>query len=100
MNESVKKPFLSHELPPQNIKWESLIPIIGKAHAGIARYDGLLRSLINPAVLLSPLIIKEAVISSRIEGTQASLEDVLELEAGLVEGKSESIKQDILEIIN
>ncbi len=100
MNESVKKPFLPHELPPQNIKWESLIPIIGKAHAGIARYDGLLRSLINPAVLLSPLIIKEAVISSRIEGTQASLEDVLELEAGLVEEKSERTKQDIQEIIN
>jgi len=100
MNKRSKKPFLPHDLPPQNIDWESLIPLIGQAHAGIARYDGLLRSLINPGVLLSPLTTKEAVISSRIEGTQASLEDVLELEAGLDEEKSESIKQDIQEIIN
>jgi len=100
MNARVKKPFLPQTLPPQNIKWEYLIPMIGKAHAGIARYDGLLSNLINPNVLLSPLTTKEAVISSRIEGTQASLEDVFEFEAGLFEEKSENIKQDVQEIVN
>jgi len=89
MSNFIKKPFLPHELPPQNIKWEFLIPMIGEAHAGIARFDGLLSSLINPNVLLAPLTTKEAVMSSRIEGTQASVEDVFEFEAGLFEEKSD-----------
>ena len=95
-----KKPFIPNKLPPENINWQKLIPLIGKAHAGIALYDGLLQSLINPAVLLSPLTTKEAAFSSQIEGTQASLEEVLEMEAGLDKGKPESIKQDTQEIIN
>ncbi len=95
-----RAPFVPNKLPPQNINWQKLIPLIGQAHGGIARYDGLLQSLINPAVLLSPLTTNEAVLSSRIEGTQASLEEVLEMEAGLDKGKPESIKQDIQEIIN
>ena len=94
------KPFIPVKLPPNNINWQNLIPLIGKAHAAIARYDGLLQSLINPAVLLSPLTTNEAVLSSRIEGTQASLEEVLGMEAGLEKEKPESIKQDIQEIIN
>jgi len=95
-----QKPFIPVKLPPKNINWQNLIPLIGKAHAAIARYDGLLQSLINPAVLLSPLTTNEAVLSSRIEGTQASLEEVLGMEAGLEKEKPESIKQDIQEIIN
>ena len=94
------QPHIPIKLPPKDIDWKRLIPFIGKVHAAIARYDGLLQSLINPAVLLSPLTTKEAVLSSRIEGTQASLEEVLEVEAGLDKEKPESIKQDIQEIIN
>ena len=55
--------------------------LIGQANAALARYDGMLQSIVNPAVLLSPLTIQEAVLSSRIEGTQASIEEVLEFEA-------------------
>ena len=93
---SIKKrlPFIPHDLPPDWIDWLNLIPLIAEANRGLAKYDGLLGGLINPNVLLSPLVEKEAVVSSRIEGTQASLEDVLELEAGLKD-KSENIKADI-----
>jgi len=94
------KPFVPHELPPENINWKQLVSLIGKANAAIARYDGLLQSLINPGVLLSPLTTNEAVLSSRIEGTQASLGDVLEHDAGLDTGKSASINEDIKEIGN
>ncbi len=94
-----RKPFIPQELPPGNIVWERLISLIGEANRKIARYDGLLSGLINPKVLLSPLTTKEAVISSRIEGTQATFEDVLEVEAGISQ-KSESIKGDVQEIVN
>jgi len=94
------KPFIPHKLLPENINWQKLVPLIGKANAAIARYDGLLQSLINPAVLLSPLTTNEAVLSSRIEGTQASLGEVLEYDAGLDTGKSPSKNEDIKEISN
>ncbi len=94
------KPFIPHELPPGNLDWQRLVPLVGKANAAIARYDGLLQSLINPAVLLSPITTNEAVLSSRIEGTQASLGDVLEYDAGLDTGKSASMNEDIKEISN
>lgn len=93
-------PFVPQELPPKGLGWEKLVPMIGQANGAIARYDGLLQSLINPGVLLSPITTNEAVLSSRIEGTQASLGEVLEHDAGLESGKSPSIHEDIQEIIN
>jgi hypothetical protein len=49
------------------------VSLIGQANAALARYDGILLGMVNPQVLLSPLTTREAVLSSRIEGTQASL---------------------------
>ena len=68
--------------PEQLIDWPSLIPLIGPAAAAVARYDGMLEVVPNPELLLVPLSVREAVLSSRIEGTQASVIDVLEIEAG------------------
>jgi hypothetical protein len=42
----------------------------------------VLTAVPNAAVLLSPLTIHEAVLSSRIEGTYATMEEVLEYEVG------------------
>ena len=66
--------------PPPQLDWQQLIPLLGPANASLARYDGLLEGIPNPAVLLSPLSSQEAVLSSRIEGTQATLAEVLEIE--------------------
>ncbi len=85
--------------PDERLDWSKLVPLIGPAAAALARYDGLLSTIPNPALLLSPLTTQEAVLSSRIEGTQASLSEVLEFEAGK-EAKSASHRDDINEIIN
>ncbi len=58
-----------------------LAPLIGPANAALARYDGMLAAIPNAHVLLSPLTTREAVLSSRIEGTQATMSEVLEYEA-------------------
>lgn len=92
------KPFIPNSLPLQNLRWIRFIKLIGQANGELARYDGALQGIINPAVLLSPLTTKEAVLSSRIEGTQATLEEVLEFEA-TPEQKTDKYK-DIQEIIN
>ncbi len=68
--------------PPQTLDWSRLIPLIGPANAGLARYDGLLSVIPNKHILLSPLTTQEAVLSSKIEGTHVTIGEVLEIEAG------------------
>jgi Fic family protein len=92
------KPFVPHDLPLSGLDYGRLIGFVGRANAAIARYDGMLQSLVNPAILLSPLTTQEAVLSSKIEGTQATLDEVLEHEAG--HECDEAKTQDIREIIN
>ena len=87
--------------PPEVLDWVRLIPLIGPANAAIARYEGVLHGVPNPKVLLSPLTTQEAVLSSRIEGTQATLGEVLELEAQGDLFEERTAKQaDIREVLN
>lgn len=87
------------KFPPAAIDWPRLIPLLGPASAAVARYDGMLAAVPNPAVLLSPLTTQEAVLSSRIEGTQATFGEVLEFEAGQ-EAASPERREDIQEVQN
>ena len=85
--------------PDERLDWPALIPLIGPAAAAVARYDGALTAVPNPRVLLSPLTTQEAVLSSRIEGTQATMGEVLEFEAGQ-EAVSPKRRDDIREVLN
>lgn len=92
------KSFIPHTLPLEKLDWAAFVSLIGKANAQVARFDSLLRTIPNTKVLLSPLTTNEAVLSSRIEGTQATLEEVFRFEA---DPKKETEKyEDIQEIIN
>lgn len=92
------KPYIPQKLPLESIDWESLLPVIIKANTALAKFDGLLEHIQNPLLFLSPLMTQEAVLSSRIEGTQASLNDILEFEAS-PQRKPENYN-DIEEVIN
>lgn len=92
------QPYIPNTLPLTDLNFRRLLPLVGQANAALARYDGLLQGIPNPAVMLSPLTTQEAVLSSKIEGTQATVDEVLEQEAGLLrEGEK---FQDIQEISN
>lgn len=99
LHDANMKPFVPEQLPIKKVQWEALIPLIGKANRSIAQYEGVLYGVPNPEVLLAPLTTQEAVLSSKIEGTQATLGEVLKYEAG-EEPKQEARRQDIQEIIN
>jgi len=87
--------------PPAQLDWSTLIPLLGPTAAAVARYDGTLAAIPNAAVLLSPLTTQEAVLSSRIEGTQATMGEVLTFEArGDSPGLSEERRNDIREVLN
>jgi Fic family protein len=95
----MKKLYVPQLLPHKEFEWEPLIPLIGQANRALAIYEGVLYGVPNPEVLLSPLTTQEAVLSSKIEGTQATLGDVLKFDAG-EEPPQESRRQDIQEIVN
>lgn len=92
------QPYNPEILPIADLDKSALFTATGEANAALAHYDALLMGMVNPAVMLSPLTNQEAVLSSKIEGTQATVEEVLEHEAGREydEGKS----NDIQEILN
>lgn len=91
-------PCIPDDLPLIDLDWRSLLPLAGRGNAALARYDGMLQTLPNPAVLLSPITVNEAVLSSRIEGTQATLDEVLEFDAGME--SADARRGDIEEIAN
>ena len=92
------KPFIPKTLPLQSLDWGRLVAVLGDAHKELAHFDALIANIPDARLLLSPLTMQEAVLSSRIEGTQASLEDVLRFQA---EGKAQGEKRDdIQEVIN
>jgi len=89
------------KFPPTGIDWERLVPLIGPATLALGDFRGLLDAVPDAWVLLSPLTTQEAVLSSRIEGTQATLGEVLEFEAGGSSAIQSSEKiNDIEEVLN
>ncbi|HBM17273.1 MAG TPA: cell filamentation protein Fic [Lentisphaeria bacterium] len=92
------KPYEPNKLPLENLDYKRLFAFVGEANSELARYDGLLQGIVNPSIMLSPLTNEEAVLSSKIEGTQATIDEVLEQEAGII--KEGEKYNDIQEIIN
>lgn len=69
------------EFPPEAINYEQLFVPMADACAALARYDQTLRGLHNSEFLVTPLRGQEAVVSSRMEGTISTIDEVLRYEA-------------------
>lgn len=89
--------FVPAPLPPEIAFDLSLVGALSRADAALSELAGLGRVLPNPHLLIAPYLRREAVLSSRIEGTQASLADVLAHEAGQL---PEAPAGDVLEVSN
>lgn len=69
--------------PPPPLMWDQALGVsLSSADRAIGRLAGEGRRLPNPHLLIRPFVRKEAVLSSRIEGTQATLGELLAAEAG------------------
>src|SRR5438046_775264 len=73
--------FLPHPLPPPIDYPLSLVRLLSEAERALGELAGVGRTIPNPYLLINPAIYREAVLSSRIEGTTADLEDLLIFEA-------------------
>ena len=69
--------FVPAPLPPDLVYDADLVLALSRADAALSELAGLGRRLPNPHLLIAPYVRREAVLSSRIEGTKASLSDLL-----------------------
>lgn len=74
--------FVPAPLPPALDYPQPLVRLLSAADAALSELSGLGRVLPNPHLLIAPYVRREAVLSSRIEGTRTSLSDLLADEAG------------------
>src|SRR6266567_9410892 len=89
--------FMPAPLPPA-LEWTPrLIGVLSDADRLIGRLAGEGGRLPNPHVLMRPFVRREAVLSSKIEGTQATLGELLAAEAGAVLDRS---PEDLREVGN
>jgi len=95
-----KKPFIPPKLPPEGIDCSELIKDIGKTREAIARYDEALKKLPNPYIIQHSFETKEAVLSSKIEGTQVTLNEVLELDVARENKETTKKERDYREVVN
>ncbi len=73
--------FVPNPLPPPIVWSDDLVTTLSEADRAIGELAGLGRLMSNPHLLIRPFMRREAVFSSRIEGTQASLSDLFTYEA-------------------
>ncbi len=82
--------------PPVTIS-EEMLALLSRADQSLGRLDGSIRTLPHPDLFVSMYIRKEAVLSSQIEGTQSSLQDLLAAEARIHDPER---PRDVGEVIN
>ena len=91
--------FMPKPLPPDPpLHWDGgLLGLLSEATTALGRLDGMAGSLPNPDLFVASYVRREAVLSSQIEGTQSSLDDVLAHE---VEARVTGLHADIAETVN
>lgn len=95
--------FVPHPLPPDvPANWE-LTRALSEADRALSELAGLGRTMPNPHLLIGPFVRREAVLSSRIEGTQADITDLYAYEAGQLPLPGMEVfplESDVREVLN
>lgn len=91
--------FIPNPLPPDPpvVIDSDMQTLLSKADRCLGRLDGSIQTLPHPDLFVYMYVRKEAVLSSQIEGTQSSLQDVLAAEAQIL---SPDRPKDVNEVVN
>lgn len=95
--------FVTHPLPLTLTLDAKLVRTLSEADRAQGELAGLGRAMPNPHLLIGPFMRREAVLSSRIEGTQADIADLYAYEAGqlaLPGLKPSAPESDVREVLN
>src|SRR5215208_1211845 len=74
-----------------------MIGLLSRADQAVGRLDGVARTLPNPDLFVAMYVRREAVLSSQIEGTQSTMDDLLKFE---LDQRVEGLPQDVNEVVN
>ena len=87
------------KFPPENLDYHKLMKQLVKSTEAIARFDQMIKKMHNSEILLAPLRSKEAVVSSRMEGTISTVDEILQYEAdfGGVTDTKGMVRSDVIE---
>ena len=85
--------FVPAPLPPRLSFDTELVTLLSRADAVLGELSGLGRQLPNPHLLISPYVRREAVLSSRIEGTRTTLSELLLDEVGALPHPSADVRE-------
>ncbi len=93
------KAFIPSPLPPDPpVQMNAeLTHLLSDADRALGRLDGIATILPNPNLFVAMYVRQEAVLSSQIEGTQSTLEDVLQFE---IDAKGRELPKDVEEVVN
>jgi Fic family protein len=69
------------EFPPKETNFTMVLPALLEATDALARYDQMLQGMHNNEIFLAPLRNQEAVLSSRMEGTFSTMDEIMRLQA-------------------
>jgi Fic family protein len=91
--------FIPSRLPPEpQINYDNdLVTVLSEADQRLARLDGVTSTLPNPDLFVAMYVRQEAVLSSQIEGTQSTLEDILQFE---IDPVGDALPRDVSEVVN
>lgn len=91
--------YIPARLPPEPpITFDSdLVNLLSRADQAIGRLDGEMRNLPNPGLFVAMYVRREAVLSSQIEGTQSTLDDLLAVE---LEPRIADLPHDVNDLVN
>lgn len=97
--EAQYRAFIPKPLPPEPPvdMGQEMWQLLSDADRALGRLDGVTETLPNPDLFVAMYVRKEAVLSSQIEGTQASLVDILEFEA---DKAIKGLPGDVGEVVN
>ncbi|EAT17245.1 Fic family protein [Desulfuromonas acetoxidans] len=89
------------KFPPENLDYGRLVQPLVEATDALARYDQMLKNMHNSEILLAPLRNQEAVISSRMEGTVSTMDEILQYEADYSgeSGEVGDVRSEVIETI-
>lgn len=74
-----------------------LASLLSQADQAVGRLDGVAHTLLNPELFVAMYVRREAVLSSQIEGTQSTLDDVLTFE---LDPRGQDVPRDVEEVVN
>jgi Fic family protein len=90
--------FVPAPLPPNPpLQYDDdLLELLSRADLALGRLDGVIRTVPDPDLFVAMYVRQEAVLSSQIEGTQSTLEDLLNVELAPRKGEP----GDVSEVVN